>query len=61
MNALDTIELLVGSEYINKEAFLALSSLERVKDSNQAITNKIVSIKINEKIVTSDNKLANCK
>ena len=59
MTALDTIELLVGSEYINKKEDQVISSVARVNESKQAITNKVVFIHVASTI--TDTKLACCK
>ncbi|OGO93279.1 MAG: hypothetical protein A3F10_04460 [Coxiella sp. RIFCSPHIGHO2_12_FULL_42_15] len=59
MTALDTIELLVGSEYINKKEDQVLSSMVRFSESKQAITNKVVFI--HESSLNIDTKLPCCK
>lgn len=59
MITLDKIELLVGSEYINKKEVHTLSSLPRLSDAKQAITNKIVFI--HEGLEITGTNLACCK
>ncbi|OGV37761.1 MAG: hypothetical protein A3E88_06145 [Legionellales bacterium RIFCSPHIGHO2_12_FULL_35_11] len=59
MTALETIELLVGSEYINKKEDQVISSVTQVSESKQAITNKVVFIHVASTI--TDTKLACCK
>ena len=59
MTALDRLELLVGSEYINKKEDQVLSLVVQSNESKQAITNKVVFIHVASTI--TDTKLACCK
>ena len=55
MTALDRLELLVGSEYINKKEDQVISSVVRGRESKQAISNKVVFI--HEGSTITDTKL----